>query len=72
MINLFCRNLQLTSGDVLYELGCGDARFLIAAAKRHDVRGVGVEYSSELVKRAERNVEDHGVGHLVCVLFRVN
>ncbi|HEX4611259.1 MAG TPA: hypothetical protein VH092_23910, partial [Urbifossiella sp.] len=32
---------RVTKDDVVYDLGCGDARFLITAAKRHGCHGVG-------------------------------
>jgi len=42
--NEILANLNLTSGSVLYDLGCGDARILIKAVKKfQNVRAVGVE-----------------------------
>ncbi len=40
---------QVISGDVLYDLGSGDGRIVIRAAKRYGVRGVGVELDPKLV-----------------------
>ena len=36
-------------GEVIYDLGCGDGRILITAAKRFKAKGVGVELSQKLV-----------------------
>jgi cyclopropane fatty-acyl-phospholipid synthase-like methyltransferase len=40
---------QVKSGDVIYDLGSGDGRILIQAAKRYGVKGVGVEIDADLV-----------------------
>lgn len=56
---------QVSGKDVLYDLGCGDARVVIAAAKKFGCRGVGVEQQPQAVELARRNVAAAGVGHLV-------
>jgi hypothetical protein len=58
--------MQLRAGDVLADLGCGDARILISAARR-GVRGIGVELDPERAEVARRNVAAAGVGHLVLI-----
>jgi len=63
------RMLQLarvSATDTVYDIGCGDARLLIAAAKR-GARGVGFELHGSLVQEARQEVEKAGVGHLVKV-----
>lgn len=57
--------LQLCADDVLWDLGCGDGRSLVAAAKTCGCRGIGVEYDLRFVERARRAVEDGGVGDMV-------
>ena len=52
-------------GDVLYDLGSGDGRIPIAAAKRYGIRAVGIELNERLVKTARLNAEASGVAHLV-------
>jgi SAM-dependent methyltransferase len=37
------------AGETVYDLGCGDGRILITAAKRFNAKGVGVELSEKLV-----------------------
>jgi ubiquinone/menaquinone biosynthesis C-methylase UbiE len=51
----------LKPGETLYDLGCGDGRILIAAAKRYHVKAVGIEISERLVKKAEDNVKSDGL-----------
>jgi SAM-dependent methyltransferase len=46
--------------DTLYDLGSGDGRIVIAAAKR-GARAVGIEIDGELVERARRNASEAGV-----------
>jgi 23S rRNA G2445 N2-methylase RlmL len=52
-------------GDVLYDLGCGDGRIVIAAAKRFGVRGVGVDIDPQRIKEANANAQAAGVADLV-------
>lgn len=56
---------EVKKGDVVYDLGSGDGRIVIRAAKRYGVRGVGVEIDPELVRRSQINATNEGVGHLV-------
>ncbi|HSH08358.1 MAG TPA: methyltransferase domain-containing protein [Burkholderiales bacterium] len=53
---------ELQPGDVLYDLGSGDGRIVIAAARRPGVRAVGIDIDAELVARARDNAERAGVG----------
>jgi SAM-dependent methyltransferase len=43
---------RVTKTDVVYDLGCGDGRIVIAAARDFGARGVGIEIDPELVKTA--------------------
>jgi cyclopropane fatty-acyl-phospholipid synthase-like methyltransferase len=56
---------QVKSGDVIYDLGSGDGRILIQAAKRYGVRGVGIEIDGDLVRSARANAFKEKVDHLV-------
>lgn len=55
----------MTKDDVIYDLGSGDGRILIAAAKKYGVRGVGFEIDPGLVKLARENARKQGVEKLV-------
>ena len=53
------------SGDVVYDLGCGDGRIVIAAARDFGAHGVGIEISPEHAAEARENVRKAGVGRRV-------
>lgn len=48
-------------GDVVYDLGCGDGRIVITAAKRHGTRGVGIDIDPERIAESRRNAQAAGV-----------
>ena len=52
-------------GDVLYDLGCGDGRIVVAAAKRFGCRGVGYDINPIRIEESLQNVRQHGVERLV-------
>lgn len=51
---------DVTASDVLYDLGCGDGRLVIAAAKL-GARGVGIDINPERIKEARENARKAGV-----------
>ena len=51
-------------GDVLYDLGSGDGRIVVTAAKRFGVRGVGIDINPERIQEAEANARAAGVEKL--------
>ncbi|HET9832218.1 MAG TPA: class I SAM-dependent methyltransferase, partial [Vicinamibacterales bacterium] len=54
-----------TASDVVYDLGSGDGRIVIAAAKKYGARGVGIEIDPELIKQANKNAAKAGVADKV-------
>ena len=56
---------EVGEGDVLYDLGSGDGRIPIAAAKQFGVRAVGIEIDPRLIEIARDNAKEAGVSHLV-------
>jgi SAM-dependent methyltransferase len=56
---------QVGPKDVVYDLGCGDGRLVITAAKRYGARGVGVDFDLDRVKESQVNAEKAGVESLV-------
>ena len=58
---------QVKKGDVLYDLGCGDGRIVVAAAERFGVKAVGFDVDPKRVAEARENVREHNVGHLVTI-----
>jgi SAM-dependent methyltransferase len=51
--------------DVVYDLGAGDGRVVIAAAAKFGARGVGVEIDARLVQQARRHAQQAGVAERV-------
>ena len=70
------RMAGVKEGDVLYDLGSGDGRIPIAAAKQYGIRAVGIEIDPKLVTEAEENARQANVSQLVRFrnedMFRVN
>jgi len=56
---------NLSSSDVLYDLGSGNGRIPITAARDYGARGVGIEIKPDLVDKARTNADDSGVSELV-------
>ncbi|HWP57241.1 MAG TPA: methyltransferase domain-containing protein [Candidatus Acidoferrales bacterium] len=56
---------EMKPGDVLYDLGSGDGRIVIRAAKRFGVRAVGIEMDPELIQLSWKKAREEGVTHLV-------
>ena len=59
------RMAKIKKGDVLYDLGSGDGRIPIAAAKQYGIRAVGIEIDPKLVTEAQENARQAGVSGLV-------
>jgi len=62
------RMLQLAAvskRDVVYDLGCGDGRIPITAARVYGARGVGVDIDPQRIAEATANAKQAGVSHLV-------
>lgn len=57
--------VDVSSGDVVYDLGSGDGRIPITAAKKYGARGVGVEIDSSLVARSRTRAKKAGVASQV-------
>jgi uncharacterized protein (TIGR03000 family) len=56
---------QVTKDDVVYDLGCGDGRIVVAAAKKFGCKAVGIDLDPERVKEARENVKKNKVEDLV-------
>jgi SAM-dependent methyltransferase len=52
---------RLKPGETLYDLGCGDGRILIKAAKKYKVKAVGIEISRSLAEKAAQDVRKKGL-----------
>ena len=55
----------VTEEDVVYDLGCGDGRIVVEAARRYGARAVGVDYDKRRCDEALDRARREGVAHLV-------
>lgn len=56
---------RVTRDDVVIDLGCGDGRIPITAAKKYGARGIGVDIDPQRIAEANANARAAGVQHLV-------
>ena len=69
IVNAMLTLAGVTRHDVVYDLGCGDGRIVIAAAKEFGARGVGVDLDPQRIREAQANAVRAGVADRVT--FRV-
>jgi ribosomal protein L11 methylase PrmA len=66
----------VTKDDLVYDLGCGDGRIVVAAAKKYGCRAVGFDIDPRRIKESLENVDKNKVGHLVKIeernIFKVD
>jgi SAM-dependent methyltransferase len=58
---------EVKKGDVVYDLGCGDGRIVVTAAKKYGVKAMGFDIDPQRVKEATENVRTNKVEHLVTI-----
>ncbi|MDH4197143.1 MAG: class I SAM-dependent methyltransferase, partial [Candidatus Aminicenantes bacterium] len=56
---------EVTSRDTVYDLGCGDGRIVIMAARKYGARAVGIDLDENLLREARFNASAGGVSSLV-------
>lgn len=75
-VDQMLRMAAIKKDDVLYDLGSGDGRIPIAAAKQYGIRAVGIEIDPKLVAEADEKARQANVSQLVRFrnedMFRVN
>jgi ribosomal protein L11 methylase PrmA len=59
---------KVTKRDLVYDLGCGDGRMVVLAAKKYGTRGRGFDIDPERVAAARDNVKRNGVEAFVTIL----
>ncbi len=62
------RLAELKPGEVFFDLGAGDGRTVIMAAKAFGARSVGVEMREDLAKRAMNVIQDNGLSDRVTIV----
>ena len=65
VVDAMLKLARVTTSDVVYDLGSGDGRIPITAARTYGARGVGIEIDPALVRLAEQNATEAGVQPLV-------
>lgn len=58
---------QVKKDDLLYDLGCGDGRIVVTAAKKYGCRAYGFDIDPQRIKDSQENVEKNNVGDLVTI-----
>src|SRR5262245_10752479 len=56
---------EVKKGDVVYDLGSGDGRIVVTAAKKYGVKAFGFEIDPQRIKESHENIKKAGVGKLV-------
>ena len=56
---------EVKKDDVLYDLGSGDGRLVIAAARDYGARGVGIDIDPQLIRQSRESAREQGVASLV-------
>ena len=59
------RLADVKQGDVLYDLGSGDGRIPVTAARKYGIRAVGIDIDPERIREAHANARKNGVDRLV-------
>jgi cyclopropane fatty-acyl-phospholipid synthase-like methyltransferase len=61
VVDAMLKLANVTSTDVVYDLGCGDGRIPIAAAQKYGARGVGIDIDPVRIAEANENAKAAGV-----------
>ncbi|MDH5287404.1 MAG: class I SAM-dependent methyltransferase [Betaproteobacteria bacterium] len=59
---------KTTKDDLVFDLGSGDGKIPIAAAKQYGAKSVGIEYNPDMAELARRNAKRAGVDNLVTII----
>jgi len=70
IVNAMLKLAGVKKADTVYDLGCGDGRIVISAARQYGAHGVGIEINPERVEEARAKARKAGVDTLV--KFEVN
>src|SRR5437868_14752451 len=65
IVDAMLKTAAVKKGDVIYDLGCGDGRIVIAAAQKFGTRGVGIDINPVRIQEARENAKKAGVTGLV-------
>lgn len=65
IVSKMLKAVDLKKSDVIFDLGCGDGRIVITAARKYGCKGVGYEIDPTRLKECAANIKKHKVGNLV-------
>lgn len=65
VVEQMLRIADVGKDDVLYDLGCGDGRIVVTAARQFGTCGVGIDVNPQRIKESNERAEQAGVSHLV-------
>lgn len=65
VVNAMLKLANVSSKDVVYDLGCGDGRIVITAAKKYGASGKGIDINPERIAEAKANAETANVSDKV-------
>jgi SAM-dependent methyltransferase len=68
LLAIMLKTAKVNSNDLVYDLGSGDGRIAIAAAKDFGARAVGIEFNPAMAELAQRNVNRSGLGDRVKII----
>ncbi|QKM60656.1 class I SAM-dependent methyltransferase [Polynucleobacter arcticus] len=68
LVSLMLKTANVTNQDLVYDLGAGDGKIAIAAAKEFGAKAVGIEFNPDMAAYAQRNAIQSGVGQLVKII----
>lgn len=58
---------EVKKSDKVYDLGCGDGRIVVTAAKKFGAKGVGIDIDPQRIAESQANVKSNKVDHLVTI-----
>jgi SAM-dependent methyltransferase len=68
LVTLMLKTAKVTPNDLVYDLGAGDGKIAIAAAKEFGARSIGIEFNPDMAAFAQRNAVRAGVGDRVKII----
>jgi len=68
VVSMMLQMAEVKNTDMVYDLGCGDARMLVLAAQKYGASGIGYELDPELVILSRQNASNNNVQDLVKII----
>ncbi|MFM2261096.1 MAG: hypothetical protein RL457_1422 [Pseudomonadota bacterium] len=68
LVTLMLKTAKVAPNDLVYDLGAGDGKIAIAAAKEFGARSIGIEFNPDMAAFAQRNAVRAGVGDRVKII----